>query len=123
MDLSDLEAEEVSRGLELTPEDLSLRVKNLGILLGRRRPRAAELLWIVINHPEVNLGGYAFMSREEEGPEAYDAIRRAWDHHLTRSPENSGFIELAAEFARHDDAPYAEALLAKGAALEPQEPR
>ncbi|HET9395393.1 MAG TPA: hypothetical protein VFO36_05005, partial [Nitrospiraceae bacterium] len=77
-------------------------------------------LWLVTHHPEIDLGAYTLVSREEN-PDVYEQIRRAWKELVKRSPENSAYREQAARFVTNEAPDDAEALYRDGASLEPAE--
>jgi len=121
-ELDEASAGELERALELEPGNVELHVKCLGWLSRRGRPRGAEILWIVTNNPEIDLGGFVFLEREIE-PEYFDRIRAAWDAHLASAPRNAAFLKSAAQFVRLEDPLHCEDLLRRGAEVEQENPR
>jgi hypothetical protein len=119
-ELDDAAGVELDRQIGLRPDDLGLRVRRLGFLCSKGRSRAHDVLWLATHHPEVDLGGFSLIQREEE-PEVYERIRLAWKELVERSPENSVYREQAARFVTYDAPRDAEALYREGIALQPVE--
>jgi hypothetical protein len=87
-DLDEASHLELERQLVETPNNLELRIKRLGFLFVKELPRAREVLWLVTQHPGIDLGGFTVFRREED-PDVYQQIRLAWEQLVKRSPENS----------------------------------
>jgi tetratricopeptide (TPR) repeat protein len=119
--LNDAAGVELDRQLAARPDDLELRIKRIGFLYFKRRPRAHDVLWLATHHPEVDLLAFTVIPRDEE-PEVFERIRLAWMEHVQRSPENSIYRKQAARFVWSADPSEAEALYRQGAALDPAEP-
>ena len=107
--------------LEKRPDDLELRIQRLSYLRNNDLPWSEERVWLTKRHPEVRLGGFGYVAREHE-PEAYDAIRAAWEVHLAREPDNLLFVQHASEFFGFGDLERADTLLRRGALAEPTNP-
>jgi hypothetical protein len=66
MELDDDAAAELDLDAAQAPDDVELRVRLLGCLVKRGQPRGDQLLWLVRHHPEIDLGGFSFLPREQE---------------------------------------------------------
>jgi hypothetical protein len=119
--LNKASAVELERQLAERPDDLELRIKRIGFLYFKRRPRAHDVLWLATHHPEVDLLAFTVIPRDDD-PEAFERIRLAWMEHVQRSPENPVYRKQAARFVWSDDPGEAEVLYRQGAALDPAEP-
>ncbi|HEX6241124.1 MAG TPA: hypothetical protein VFZ61_09540, partial [Polyangiales bacterium] len=122
MDMDDGAVAQLETALLHDPENLALRVRLLGTLIRRSLPRGDQLRWLVQHHPELELGGFALLSRDQE-PESYAAIRAIWQEHLAASPDSLALLERAAFFLGHEDPDCAVRLLQHAMTLQPDRAR
>jgi len=108
--------------LAFEPDDLELRIKQLGYLVSKQLPRAREVLWLAARHPTVDLAGFTVL-RADEDRALYKEIREIWKRHVEGSPDNKSYREQAARFVIQDDPRYAEQLYGEGATLDPADPK
>lgn len=83
------------------------------------QPRAEDILWLVTHHPDIDLGGFTLIQRED-APALYESIRLAWKELVEGSPENPVYREQAARFVKFEAPEDAEALYREGAWLQPE---
>jgi predicted Zn-dependent protease len=129
-ELSDAAAQQLEDTLKQTPDDLSIRTKLLGYYSQRqfqsdsaRKVRQQHVLWIIQNHPESKITGLPFAELDFSlDGKAYAQGATLWRQQVADHLNNAAILHnAAAYFLLHDHA-YAEDLLKKGAALEPNNP-
>lgn len=128
--LSDAAAQQLEDTLKQTPDDLSIRTKLLGYYSQRqfqsesaRKIRQQHVLWIIQNHPESEIAGLRFAGLDPvlDG-EVYEQGATLWRQQVTDHASDATILRNAAAFFLLHDRTFAEDLLKKGAALEPNNP-
>ena len=109
------------------PDDLRARVQLLGYYFLKQgstegERRNTHILWLIDNHPEVDLGPRAEID-ETVSPEAYADAARLWQAAMERDPSNTIILRIACDFVMLQNPALGEALLRRGQALEPAAPR
>lgn len=112
--------------LAATPDDLETRVKLIGAAFLNNDPgvqarRREHLKWLARMHPEIDLGGYAFVPGPEDLPEDYPELRDLWLDAVSRKPTDLRVLEAAAGFLRFHDAAIAGEICRKAVALAPDD--
>jgi tetratricopeptide (TPR) repeat protein len=127
--LEELDAAALERALEGNPLDLSARAKLLGYYgmvrftsATARNRRQTHVLWVIRNQPECELAGGGFMDLLPRNDEDYAQGKAIWLEHARNHPAETGILKNAAAFLSLEDPADAEALLKKGAVLEPHNP-
>jgi tetratricopeptide (TPR) repeat protein len=121
-----LSADDVA-GLEASlaegPDDLRTHMQLLGYYsvdypLRSTKQRDTHALWVIANHPELDL--YPITEIEESfSPEAYTEAYRLWRSALEQQPNNTARLKAASEFFTFADPAFAKELLRRGLELEP----
>jgi tetratricopeptide (TPR) repeat protein len=121
-----LSADDV-RALEATlaesPDDLRTHMQLLGYYsvdypLRLTKQRDAHALWVIANHPELDL--YPITEIDESfSPEAYPEAHRLWRAALEQQPNNTARLKAASQFFTFADPAFAKELLRRGLELEP----
>jgi tetratricopeptide (TPR) repeat protein len=118
------EASRVEALLETSPDDLEARVKLIGYFFLSDAPdaqarRNGHIHWLISHHPEVDLSGYGCII-EDMWPEAYAEGKRRWQAAVAERPNDTAVLKNASSFLFLFDPTLAEAMLRRGASLEPQ---
>jgi tetratricopeptide (TPR) repeat protein len=117
----DVKALEAS--LAQSPDDLRTHMQLLGYYsvdypLRSTKQRDAHALWVIANHPELDL--YPITEIEESfSPEAYPEAHRLWRSALEQQPNNTARLKAASQFFTFADPAFAKELLRRGLELEP----
>ncbi len=82
--------------------------------------RHEHIYWLVSNHPEIRLGGWATINRDG-WPEAYDEGKRLWISVISARADDPAILRNATEFLFVYDRALAEGLIRRGVALDPSD--
>ena len=89
-ELDDAGHVDLERQLTVSPDNLELRIKRLGFLFAKELPRAREVLWLVTQHPEIDLGAVFRARTNRKRMSRYVSRGRGISnaHQTTRSTES-----------------------------------
>jgi len=130
MKLSVEDAQQLEETLKHKPEDLSIRAQLLGYYSSRHLRSEwidgiaeREVLWVIEHHPEARLAGLPYAQFDaNSNPSAYQAGATLWKQQVSVRTNEAPVLRNAANYFLLQDPTFAEELLKKGAALEPQNP-
>ncbi len=122
--LSAEERKDLEKRLASTPDDLELRVKLAGADFLSVDPaslarRAVHLAWLVKHHPDVYLGGFAFVP-ETEAAREYIELRQLWLDALAARPDDLRVAKAAGSFLSFFDRELAIDVYRRAAAADPE---
>ena len=83
--------------------------------------RRRHAVWLVENHPDSDLATRVSIPKETD-PEGYATLRALWLEHVARKDASAKVLSNAASFFQRSEKPFAEQLLLKGKALQPDGP-
>lgn len=122
--LSAEERKDLEKRLASTPDDLELRVKLAGADFLSIDPesvarRAVHLAWLVKHHPDVHLGGFAFVP-DMGAPREYAELRQLWLDALAARPDDLRVAKAAGSFLSFFDRELAIDVYRRAAAADPE---
>lgn len=121
--LSDEDGAALEARIIADESDVDARVRLVGLYFLRFAPeshrrRAEHLVWLAEHRPDIGLGGYGYLVQEQD-PDGYEAIRRAWVAAAGRPDADVRILENAASFLGFNHPEEAEPIFRRAAAMEP----
>jgi hypothetical protein len=124
-DLTQEQADVLEQRVALNPEDLDTRGQlvtyyqtSSKVAWEKKVPGLRRhALWLIEHHPEHDIQAPALSLRFD--PDGFAAAKKLWDLHLARPNASSFLVYRAASFFAPHDKPYAEQLILRGMAMDP----
>ena len=124
-DMTQAQADALEQRLALNPEDFDVRrqlvtyyATSSNVAWDKKVPGLRRhALWLIEHHPEHEVQAPALSPRFD--PEGFAAAKKLWEAHLARPDVSSFLIYRAARFFAPHDKPYAEQLILRGMAMDP----
>jgi beta-lactamase regulating signal transducer with metallopeptidase domain len=124
-DMTQEQADGLEQRVALNPEDFDAReqlvtyyVTSSKVAWDKKLPGLRRhALWLIEHHPEHEIKAPVLSPQFD--PEGFAAAKRLWDAHLARPDVSAFLVYRAASFFAPHDKPYAEQLIRRGRAMDP----
>jgi hypothetical protein len=124
-DMTQEQADVLEQRIALNPEDFDARRQlvtyyrmSSTVAWDKKVPRLRRhALWLIEHHPEHDVQAPALSPQFD--PEGFAAAKKLWETHLARPNVSPFLVYRAASFFATHDKPYAEQLILRGMAMDP----
>jgi beta-lactamase regulating signal transducer with metallopeptidase domain len=124
-DMTQEQADVLEQRLALSPEDFDARGQlvtyyrtSSKVAWDRKVPGLRRhALWLIAHHPDHDVQAPALSP--ESDPEGFTTAKKLWEAHLARPDVSAFVVHRAASFFMPHDKPYAEQLILRGMAMDP----